>query len=93
MIKLTYLALVFFVLLPGVFAAVACIQGTREAKQVQRDEQSRTTDAVYVMHKDTTVGFGRFGVSLYPHGWAAILVAVGFLLSVVGLVFLFFVRS
>ena len=92
MIKLIYLALVVVVLLPGVFAAVACVQATRVAKQFQRDEQSRTTDSVYVVRKEASVGFGRFSVAFYPHSWAAILLLAGFILCTVGLVFLLLVR-
>ena len=92
MLKLIYFALVIVVLLPGVFAAVICAQGARTAKQVQQEEQSRTTNTVYVLRKDITVGIGRSGVTFYPHNWAAILVLMGFLFSVVGLAVLFFVR-
>ena len=92
MIKVIYFALVLVVLFPSVFAAVACVQSARTAKQIQRDEQSRTTDSVYVMHKHTTLGIGRFGVAVYPHTWAAILLLVGFALCMIGIVFLFFIR-
>jgi hypothetical protein len=92
MVKFIYLGLVIVVLLPALFAAVICVQDARDTKEFQRDEQSRTTDSVYVLRKEITVGLGRSGVTFYPHNWAAILVLMGFLSCVLGLVVLFFVR-
>jgi len=92
MVKLIYLALVIAVLLPGALAAVMCIQGAREAKELQRAQQGRNANSVYVLRKEFMIGIGRFGVTFYPHSWAAVLFLVGFLLCLVGLVVLSFVR-
>ena len=92
MAKLIYLALVVVVLLPGVVAAVTCMQGAREAKEFQRDQQGRTTDSVYVLRKEFTIGIGHFGVTFYPRDWAAVLFLAGALLCLAGLVVLSFVR-
>ena len=91
MIKLIYLGIVVAVLLPCVFAAVASLQITHMENQIQREEQSRGSSAFFV-RKETTIGLGRFGVSIYPRPWAAILVFTGLLLSMIGFVYLFFVR-
>jgi hypothetical protein len=86
------MALLVALLLPCVFAAAVSVQTARMEKQFQREEQSRTGDSVYVMHKETTIGLGRFGVSIYPRTWAAVFVFTGLILSIVGLTFLLFVR-
>ena len=93
MIKVIYLAVVLVVLSPCVFAAIDSILGARGVRQIQRDQQSRTGDSVYVTHLETTVGWGPFALlQTYPHVWAAILFLAGFIVCAVSLVFLFFVR-
>ena len=92
MIKLLYLSLVVAVLSPSFFTAMASIHAAHMEKQIQADQQSRAGDSVYVIHKEMTIGWGRFRVLIYPHAWAAILVFAGLMLSIIGLVFLFFVR-
>jgi hypothetical protein len=91
MIKAIYFAAVVLVLLPSVLAAVASLQCARTISHMQQDEQSRTTDSVYVFG-ESNFALGPFRVAVFPHVWAAILVLVGIALCIVGAVFLFFVR-
>lgn len=93
MIKLFYVALVLVVLLPGVFAAIASVRVAGMEKQIQEYEQAHAGDSAFVISDTTRIGIGRFGVSIYPRRWAAILVFAGFALFVGGLVFLIFVRQ
>jgi hypothetical protein len=91
MIKAVYFAAVIVILLPSVIAAVASLQCARTITHLQANEQSRTTDSVYVFG-ESNFAVGPFRVSVYPHVWAAILVLLGIALCIVGAAFLFFVR-
>ena len=91
MIKVIYFGIVVVLLLPGTFAAIASLHCALTIHQIQHDEQSRTTDSVYVLGH-TTVAVGPFRVPIYPHVWAAASLLAGVTLCIVGAVFLFFVR-
>ena len=91
MIKAIYFAGLILVLLPSMIAAVASLQTARTISRMQADEQSRTTDSVYVFG-ESNFAVGRFRISVYPHVWAAILVLIGIAVCIIGAAFLFFVR-
>ena len=92
MVKIIYLTLVLVIVLPSVLSAVSCLRAESAARQIQREEQSRTTGSVYVVVRNLKLGFGPWSLEAYPRPWAAILFLAGCALSIVGLVFLFLLR-
>ena len=91
MIKVIYFAIVVVLLLPSTFAAIASLHCARTIHRIQHDEQSRTTDSVYVLGH-TTLAVGSLRIPIYPHLWAATSLLLGVTLCIVGAVFVFFVR-
>lgn len=94
MIKVIYLALILVVLLPGVVIAAQCVLAPSATKQLEQAHLVPPGSSANVISVQTTFGWGQFALlEIYRHFWAAILFLAGFIACIVGLVFLFFVRT